>query len=94
MPFNSNNGGGGGPWGGGNRGGGRNPWGGGPGRGGPGGGGGGGGQGPDLDELLKVDTAGWQHEIHSVEQHFAQFGDKLPQGLADELTELKRRLGA
>jgi len=53
MPFNSNNGGGGGPWGGGNRGGGRNPWGGGPGRGGPGGGGGGGGQGPDLDELLR-----------------------------------------
>jgi membrane protease subunit HflK len=55
MPFNSSNGGGGGPWGGGNRGGGgRNPWGGGPGRGGPGGGGGGGGgQGPDLDDLLR-----------------------------------------
>ena len=54
MPFNSSNGGGGGPWGGGNRGGGgRNPWGGGPGRGGGGGGGGPGGQGPDLDELLR-----------------------------------------
>jgi len=58
MPFNSSNGGGGGPWGGGggNRGsggGGRNPWGGGPGRGGGGGGGSGGGQGPDLDDLLQ-----------------------------------------
>ena len=53
MPFNSSNGGGGGPWGGGSRGGGgRNPWGGGPGRGG-GGPGGPGGQGPDLDELLR-----------------------------------------
>jgi len=53
MPFNSNNGGGGGPWGGGNRGGGRNPWG-GPGRGGSGGGGGGGGgQPPDLDDLIR-----------------------------------------
>jgi membrane protease subunit HflK len=51
MPFSSNNGEGGGPWGGGNRGGGRNPWGGGPGGG--GGGGGGGPQGPDLDDLIR-----------------------------------------
>jgi len=52
MPFNSSNGGGGGPWGGGNKGGGgRNPWGGGPNGG--GGGGQGGGQGPDLDDLLR-----------------------------------------
>ena len=43
MPFGSNNGGGGGPWGGGgDRGGGKGPW-----------GGGGGPQGPDLDELLR-----------------------------------------
>ncbi|MEM7710784.1 MAG: FtsH protease activity modulator HflK [Pseudomonadota bacterium] len=49
MPFNSNNGGGDGPWGGGKKGGGRNPWGGNGG----GGGGGGGDQGPDLDDLLR-----------------------------------------
>ncbi|MFQ5567050.1 MAG: protease modulator HflK, partial [Paracoccaceae bacterium] len=43
MPLGSNNGGGGGPWGGGgDRGGGKGPW-----------GGGGGPQGPDLDDLLR-----------------------------------------
>jgi len=44
MPYSSNNGGGGGPWGsGGNKGGGKGPW----------GGGSGGQQGPDLDDLLR-----------------------------------------
>ena len=45
-----------------------------------------------LDELLKVDVEGWTDELPSMREHFASFGEKLPQGLADELTALEERL--
>jgi phosphoenolpyruvate carboxykinase (GTP) len=45
-----------------------------------------------LDLLLDVDVAGWKAELPSIEEHFASFGDKLPQGLRDELAALSRRL--
>jgi len=47
----------------------------------------------DLKELLKVDTEGWKAEIPLIKEHYATFGDKLPKGLADELSELEQRLG-
>jgi phosphoenolpyruvate carboxykinase (GTP) len=47
---------------------------------------------PDLDDLLRVDAKGWHDEIPSIEEHYAQFGDKLPKDLADELADLKQRL--
>ena len=46
----------------------------------------------DLRELLRVDVAKWKEEIPSIRDHFAQFGDRLPQGLRDELAGLERRL--
>jgi len=48
----------------------------------------------DLDELLRVDIAGWKSELSSIREHFAQFGDKLPKGLTDELNALEKRLNA
>jgi phosphoenolpyruvate carboxykinase (GTP) len=46
----------------------------------------------DMNELLKVDTNEWLKEVESIKKHFAQFGDRLPQGLRDELNSLEKRL--
>ena len=46
----------------------------------------------DLEQLLSVDVDGWLAEMPDVEAHFAKFGDRLPQGLRDELDALKARL--
>ncbi len=37
-----------------------------------------------MDELLRVDTEGWRAEVPLIEQYYAQFGDRLPQALADQ----------
>src|SRR6059058_4295523 len=47
-----------------------------------------------LDELLKVDVDEWRNEIPSIEEHFAQFGDKLPTALREELLALEKRLSS
>jgi len=46
----------------------------------------------DMTELLKVDTDDWLNEVESIKDHYSQFGDRLPQGLRDELTALEKRL--
>jgi phosphoenolpyruvate carboxykinase (GTP) len=46
----------------------------------------------DLRELLRVDVARWKAEIPSIREHYARFGDRLPQGLREELAALERRL--
>ena len=46
----------------------------------------------DLAELLKVDTEGWKAELAMIEEHYAKFGDRLPQELKDQLAALKARL--
>jgi phosphoenolpyruvate carboxykinase (GTP) len=55
-------------------------------------------EGLGLDEarvaaLLHVDDAAWRDELPAIEAHFAQFGDRLPAPLRDELEDLRRRLG-
>ncbi|MBI4964939.1 MAG: phosphoenolpyruvate carboxykinase (GTP) [Desulfomonile tiedjei] len=45
-----------------------------------------------LEELLNVDVEGWLAEIPSIKEHYAKFGDRLPQGLRDELAKLEERL--
>ena len=55
------------------------------------------GLGLDADgvaHLLACDLAGWTAELPSIQSHFDQFGDKLPQALHDELADLARRLAA
>jgi phosphoenolpyruvate carboxykinase (GTP) len=46
----------------------------------------------DMTELLKVDTNDWLKEVESIKKHYSQFGDRLPQGLKDELAALEQRL--
>ena len=45
-----------------------------------------------MKELLSVDVAGWKNEMESIKEHYARFGDKLPQELTDQLNALKERL--
>jgi len=46
----------------------------------------------DMAELLKVDVNDWRIEVESIKEYYSQFGDKLPQGLKDELNALEKRL--
>ncbi len=46
----------------------------------------------DMDTLLAVDVDGWLAEIPLIQEHFAKFGDRLPQGMKDELNKLEERL--
>ena len=47
----------------------------------------------DLAELLKVDVAGWKRELEMIKEHFAKFGDRLPEELKKQLAGLEARLG-
>jgi phosphoenolpyruvate carboxykinase (GTP) len=46
------------------------------------------------ERLLKVDPEEWRQEIPSIEEHFDEIGDRLPQALRDELTALEKRLSS
>jgi phosphoenolpyruvate carboxykinase (GTP) len=51
----------------------------------------------DVDEetmakLLEVDTEGWQLQLSQIKEHFAEFGDKLPEELRQQLDGLEQRL--
>ena len=45
-----------------------------------------------LRELFRVDIEEWRQEIASIEEHYAVFGDRLPEELRDELRALEKRL--
>jgi phosphoenolpyruvate carboxykinase (GTP) len=47
----------------------------------------------DLQELLKVDADTWRAEVPDIEQHLAQFGDRLPERLRKQFVAFKERLG-
>jgi len=54
-------------------------------------------QGLDLSaekmaKLLNVDIEGWLAEVPRIREHFAKFGDRLPQGMRDEVDALEARL--
>jgi phosphoenolpyruvate carboxykinase (GTP) len=46
----------------------------------------------ELAELLDVDSASWRAEVPLIEEHLAQFGDRLPPALRAELDALRTRL--
>ena len=48
----------------------------------------------DMAELLRVDVDGWLAELPLIEEYYAQFGDRLPQQMSDELAAMKSRLDA
>ena len=45
-----------------------------------------------MKTLLEVDLDGWRQQLPQMHEHFAEFGDKLPQELHDELDSLDERL--
>lgn len=47
----------------------------------------------DIKELMKVDPKEWRAEIPDIENHFAMFGNRLPERLNRQLKELINRLG-
>jgi phosphoenolpyruvate carboxykinase (GTP) len=49
--------------------------------------------GSDLKELLRVDAEDWKGELPLIKEHYEIFGDKLPDGLREELAALEKRLG-
>jgi phosphoenolpyruvate carboxykinase (GTP) len=46
-----------------------------------------------MGELLAVDPKELATSVAAIHEHFAQFGDRLPQELRDELAQLEERLG-
>ena len=47
----------------------------------------------DLDTLLAVNGDDWRKEVPLIREHFAQFGDRIPQALVGAVADLERRLG-
>jgi phosphoenolpyruvate carboxykinase (GTP) len=48
----------------------------------------------DMAELLRVDSEEWRAEVPSIEEHYANLGERLPVELRDELNALEKRLSA
>ena len=46
-----------------------------------------------MDKLLAVDKDLWIKEVAEMREFYKQFGDKLPDGLKQELADLEARLG-
>jgi phosphoenolpyruvate carboxykinase (GTP) len=46
----------------------------------------------DMEELLSVDRDGWLREVGLVKEHYARFGDRLPEELRSQLAALEERL--
>lgn len=46
----------------------------------------------DIEGLLTIDKQVWLEDVANIEEYFAQFGDKLPKEMADELAKLKANL--
>jgi len=46
----------------------------------------------DMKELLSVDKEGWLREVGLIREHYASFGDRLPEELKIELDALEKRL--
>lgn len=48
----------------------------------------------DMKELLKVDNAEWLNEVTSIREHYAKYGEKIPNELQTQLDALEKRLKA
>ena len=45
-----------------------------------------------LKALLTVDNKVWLEDVENQKEYFAQFGDKLPKEIAEELAKLEANL--
>ncbi|HKN95378.1 MAG TPA: phosphoenolpyruvate carboxykinase domain-containing protein, partial [Thermoleophilaceae bacterium] len=46
----------------------------------------------DMRELLNVDPEALRDQLPQMKQHFAQFGDRLPEGISEQMQALEKRL--
>jgi phosphoenolpyruvate carboxykinase (GTP) len=46
----------------------------------------------DMAKLLDVDPDEWRTQLPKIHQHFAQFGERLPEGLRRQLEAVEKRL--
>lgn len=46
-----------------------------------------------LSQLFDIDKDAWRKEVVELQHYFTLFGAQLPQGISEELTNLKKRLG-
>ncbi len=46
----------------------------------------------EMAELLTIEPELWLQEVENIREHYKTFGEKLPQGLKDELSALGERL--
>jgi len=47
----------------------------------------------DMKAVMSVDLKDWKAEIPDIEQHFAGFGNRMPERLKKQLEEFRKRLG-
>ena len=45
-----------------------------------------------MEKLTEVDKEAWLDELGRIREHYAKFGDKIPQALRDEVVALEERL--
>ena len=48
----------------------------------------------DVEGLLTIDKNVWLEDVENIKEYFAQFGDRLPKEMADELEKLEANLKA
>jgi phosphoenolpyruvate carboxykinase (GTP) len=46
-----------------------------------------------IKKLLEVDIEGWKKEVLDTEEYFKKFGNRLPEGMIQQLNQIKARLG-
>ncbi len=46
----------------------------------------------DLKVLLSIDETAWREELPKIREYFAQFGERLPAGISDELDKIEAAL--
>lgn len=46
----------------------------------------------DMAELLKVNKEDWLREVESIKEHYANYGEKMPKELFNQLDALEKRL--
>jgi phosphoenolpyruvate carboxykinase (GTP) len=47
-----------------------------------------------MAKLLEVDSEGWKLQLPQIKEHYAEFGDRLPEELRQQLEGLEQRLGS
>ena len=47
-----------------------------------------------MAQLLEVDPEAWKQQLPQMHEHYARFGDRLPDEMRAQLEQLEQRLDA